>query len=185
MTTANRWKVITERQRDVLNFFVDSVIEKMRPPTIREICGLLGASGTNSAVTHLKALERKGYLIKDPSDSKLYRWSLSPKTILEYGINISRGNDTVSLSQYKMLQGMFETANQRAETFKDELSLLLEWGREYYDASKTCGNCVNAEVRGGFRDPLPEECKGCTDENGEGYTKFRWHPAVLLLCKKE
>lgn len=55
----------TERQQQVLNFVQSYVESHGYPPTLREICAHLGVSGTLSAMRHLEALEKKGYLKRD------------------------------------------------------------------------------------------------------------------------
>ncbi len=53
---------LTNRQREVL-FFIQSRIEaENTPPTIREIAAHFGIASTNGVMSHLRALERKGYV---------------------------------------------------------------------------------------------------------------------------
>ena len=53
------------RQQQVLDFIQSHVDNDGYPPTIREICAHLGVSGTVSAMRHLEALEKKGYIKRD------------------------------------------------------------------------------------------------------------------------
>lgn len=55
----------TARQQQVLDFIQSHVDNDGYPPTIREICAHLGVSGTVSAMRHLDALEKKGYIKRD------------------------------------------------------------------------------------------------------------------------
>ncbi len=55
----------TVRQQQVLDFIQSHVDNDGYPPTIREICAHLGVSGTVSAMRHLEALEKKGYIKRD------------------------------------------------------------------------------------------------------------------------
>lgn len=55
----------TERQQQVLDFIQSYIDNNGYPPTLREICAHLGVSGTLSAMRHLVALEKKGYLKRD------------------------------------------------------------------------------------------------------------------------
>jgi repressor LexA len=57
----------TARQQQVLDFIQSHVENNGYPPTLREICTHLGVSGTLSAIRHLDALEKKGYLKRDSS----------------------------------------------------------------------------------------------------------------------
>lgn len=63
-------KKLTKRQKLVLNFISNHIQEWGYPPTIREIGDHLGISSTNGVNDHLKALERKGYLIRQDAKSR-------------------------------------------------------------------------------------------------------------------
>jgi repressor LexA len=65
MTTA-----LTDRQLEVLRFIVEQIEENGYPPTIREIGEALDIRSTNGVNDHLKALERKGFLTRDPVKSR-------------------------------------------------------------------------------------------------------------------
>lgn len=56
---------ITERQREVLDHIRAFLDGHGYPPTIRELRNLLGIGSTNAVVCHLKALEKKGYLVRN------------------------------------------------------------------------------------------------------------------------
>ena len=53
---------LSKRQREVLDYLVQHVIENGCPPTMREIGGYLGIVSTNAVAEHIDALERKGYI---------------------------------------------------------------------------------------------------------------------------
>jgi repressor LexA len=61
---------LTERQLEVLRFIAKEIDERGYPPTIREIGEALDITSTNGVNDHLKALERKGYLQRDPVKSR-------------------------------------------------------------------------------------------------------------------
>jgi repressor LexA len=62
--------VLTDRQLEVLRFIARQIEECGYPPTIREIGEGLDIRSTNGVNDHLKALERKGYLSRDPVKSR-------------------------------------------------------------------------------------------------------------------
>lgn len=66
-------KGLTERQRMVLDFIIDRIDEVGYPPTIREIGQHMGIKSTNGVSDHLRALVRKGYLLRDESKSRALR----------------------------------------------------------------------------------------------------------------
>ena len=55
---------INTKQRKILDFIVERIIENHMPPTVREICEFIGLSSTSSVASHLSALERFGYIKK-------------------------------------------------------------------------------------------------------------------------
>jgi repressor LexA len=61
---------LTDRQLEVLRFIADQIEERGYPPTIREIGEALDIRSTNGVNDHLKALERKGFLTRDPVKSR-------------------------------------------------------------------------------------------------------------------
>jgi repressor LexA len=61
---------LTDRQLQVLRFIAKEIEERGYPPTIREIGEALDIASTNGVNDHLKALERKGYLQRDPVKSR-------------------------------------------------------------------------------------------------------------------
>jgi repressor LexA len=60
----------TDRQLEVLRFIAKEIEERGYPPTIREIGEALDIRSTNGVNDHLKALERKGFLSRDPIKSR-------------------------------------------------------------------------------------------------------------------
>ncbi len=61
---------LTDRQLEVLRFITGQIEECGYPPTIREIGEALDIRSTNGVNDHLKALERKGFLSRDPVKSR-------------------------------------------------------------------------------------------------------------------
>ena len=61
---------LTDRQLEVLRFIARQIEDCGYPPTIREIGEALDIRSTNGVNDHLKALERKGYLTRDPVKSR-------------------------------------------------------------------------------------------------------------------
>ena len=61
---------LTDRQLEVLQFIAREIEDRGYPPTIREIGEALDIRSTNGVNDHLKALERKGYLTRDPVKSR-------------------------------------------------------------------------------------------------------------------
>ncbi len=60
-------KALPERQREILDFILSEIHRKGYPPSVREIGKAVGLSSSSTVHSHLNALEKKGYLRRDPS----------------------------------------------------------------------------------------------------------------------
>ena len=65
--------VLTDRQREILDFITQSIRERGYPPTLREIGLHFGIKSTNGVNDHLRALEKKGYLQREDLKSRALR----------------------------------------------------------------------------------------------------------------
>lgn len=61
---------LTERQQTVLDFIIEYFDRAGCPPTLREISEQIGTKGTATALMHLEALERKGYIKRRDGNSR-------------------------------------------------------------------------------------------------------------------
>ena len=61
---------ITKRQQAVLDDIKKHILEKGYGPTVREVCQDLGLSSPSTVHVHLKALEQKGFIKRDPLKSR-------------------------------------------------------------------------------------------------------------------
>ena len=61
---------VTKRQRAVLDCIEECIREKGYGPTVREVCQSLGLSSPSTVHVHLKALEEKGLIKRDPLKSR-------------------------------------------------------------------------------------------------------------------
>lgn len=61
---------LTEHQEKALRVIKKSLRERGYPPSVRELCELLGLRSTATAHTYLRTLERKGYIKRTPLRSR-------------------------------------------------------------------------------------------------------------------
>jgi repressor LexA len=61
---------LTARQQEILVFIEAELGRRGIPPTVREIAKRFGIKSTNAVAGHLKALEAKGYIRKEPGLSR-------------------------------------------------------------------------------------------------------------------
>ena len=74
---------ITNKQREVLEYLKQQVLQKGYPPSVREICDAVGLKSTSSVHAHLETLEKNGYIRKDPTKPRAIE-------ILDDQFNLSR-----------------------------------------------------------------------------------------------
>jgi len=63
---------ISKTQKKIYDFLREKAIEGV-PPTVREICAAVGLSSTSSVQAGLDALEREGYISRDPMHKRSIR----------------------------------------------------------------------------------------------------------------
>src|SRR6202142_4369279 len=75
--------VLTDRQREILEFITQSITERGYPPTLREIGSHFGIRSTNGVNDHLRALEKKGYLHREDLKSRALRPLFTEDNVVE------------------------------------------------------------------------------------------------------
>lgn len=58
---------ITPKQQEILEYIKNVILSKGYPPTVREICEVVGLKSTSSVHAHLETLEKNGYIRRDPA----------------------------------------------------------------------------------------------------------------------
>jgi repressor LexA len=58
---------LTARQRAILDFIVDAQRDRGFPPSVREIGEAVGLTSPSTVHTHLATLQRRGFLMRDPT----------------------------------------------------------------------------------------------------------------------
>lgn len=61
---------LTKRQREILGFIESESSRRGIPPTVREIAARFGIASPNGVACHIKALEDKGYIVREPGLSR-------------------------------------------------------------------------------------------------------------------
>jgi repressor LexA len=70
---------LTKRQRDVYEFIKDKIQNRGYGPTVREIGEHFGISSPNGVMCHLKALEKKGLITRQPNMSRAIQLAAEPQ----------------------------------------------------------------------------------------------------------
>ena len=58
---------ISSKQKEILDFIKNQIMERGFPPAVREICQAVNLKSTSSVHSHLETLERNGYIRRDPT----------------------------------------------------------------------------------------------------------------------
>lgn len=73
-------KVLTVRQKEVLQFIIDYIRQQEYPPTFREIGKALNITSTKGVTDHLDVLMKKGYIDRSSNHSRAIRILKHPDT---------------------------------------------------------------------------------------------------------
>ncbi|MFA9466085.1 MAG: transcriptional repressor LexA [Velocimicrobium sp.] len=58
---------ISSKQREILEYIKNEIINRGYPPAVREICEAVHLKSTSSVHSHLETLEKNGYIRRDPT----------------------------------------------------------------------------------------------------------------------
>ena len=58
---------ISDKQREILEYIKNEILNKGYPPAVREICEAVHLKSTSSVHSHLETLEKNGYIRRDPT----------------------------------------------------------------------------------------------------------------------
>lgn len=92
---------LTTRQREVFDFVQDKIVNRGYGPTVREIGDKFRISSPNGVMCHLKALEKKGLITREPNMSRAIQINEEYKE--DHGMplvgQIAAGNLTEAIEQ--------------------------------------------------------------------------------------
>ncbi len=74
----SEFDTLTKRQRAVYDFIRDKIRNRGYGPTVREIGDNFDISSPNGVMCHLKALEKKGLITREPNMSRAIQLALEP-----------------------------------------------------------------------------------------------------------
>lgn len=74
---------ISSKQREILEYIKQEILNKGYPPAVREICEAVHLKSTSSVHSHLETLEKNGYIRRDPTKPRAIE-------IIDYNFNLTR-----------------------------------------------------------------------------------------------
>lgn len=158
---------LTKRQRLVYDFIKDKIRNRGYGPTVREIGEQFGISSPNGVMCHLKALEKKGLIIREPNMSRAIQLALEP--VEERGLPL-RGRVAAGVLHEAVEQT--ERVDFEAMFSKKNLFVLQVQGDSMIDAQIADGDFV---VIRKARDAAYGQIVVAQTEDGEATLK-RWCP---------
>jgi repressor LexA len=103
-------KELTDRQKEVLEAIKAFTMKNHFPPTVRELCSILGISSPRGVAKHLEALEKKGYIKRTSG----HRSIVIPLELPLMG-KVTAGLKTIATEEmdgYLALEDVFSGPNQ-------------------------------------------------------------------------
>lgn len=132
---------LTDRQRAVYEFIRDKIQNRGYGPTVREISREFGIKSPNGVVCHLKALEKKGLITREPNMSRAIELTTegNNRTIPMVGqISAGQFHEAIENQQQVDLNSLFQDRN---------CYMLKISGDSMIDAHITDGDMVVIEPR--------------------------------------
>lgn len=90
---------LTPRQQAILEFIADAVRATGTPPSVREIAAHFRMASPKGVTDHLAALERKGYLRREPGQARNIRLTHAPDAIPIVG-TVAAGTPITALENH-------------------------------------------------------------------------------------
>jgi repressor LexA len=76
---AEKEQSLTDRQKEIYDFVRDKIVNRGYGPTVRDIGAHFGIRSPNGVMCHLKALEKKGLIAREPGKSRAIQLSDPPR----------------------------------------------------------------------------------------------------------
>ncbi|MCJ7694495.1 MAG: transposase [Anaerolineaceae bacterium] len=113
-------KPLTSRQSTVLEFVAKYSDRRGFPPTLREIGDGTGLSNISAVCGHIAAIEKKGYITKDPDKARSIRIVHSPSTLSKFKRHLHKFARTDKGVLHKIVYGVALATRKHREYFVGE-----------------------------------------------------------------
>jgi len=164
---------LTSRQQAIYDFIKDRIINRGYGPTVREIGDQFGIRSPNGVMCHLKALEKKGYILRSPNKSRAIE-------LTSQALGTGRGLPLVGV----VAAGAMELAAEQDERiefndmFHGDGQFVLEVrGDSMIDAHISSGDYVVIQKQSTAR---PGQMVVAQTDEGEATLKY-WHPEAKRI----
>ena len=108
---------LTKRQQEIYDFLREKILTRGYGPTVREIGNAFGIRSPNGVMCHLKALERKGLIVREQNMSRAIQLTDQPdlrRTSLPLAGQIAAGMPTLAVEQAERIDfsDLFDDSEQ-------------------------------------------------------------------------
>jgi repressor LexA len=136
-------KPATERQQKILDVIRAFTIERGYPPSVREIGERVGLSSSSTIHAHLKALERRGFLDRDPTKPRAMRDLGAPAAIPDAVVMpiIGKVAAGVPITAQEQIEGEFVLPASFVPKSSDSFMLRVQ-GESMIDAAILDGDLI-------------------------------------------
>jgi repressor LexA len=132
----------TERQRRILEIIREFTAERGYPPSVREIGERVGLSSSSTIHAHLKALERRGLISRDPTKPRALRSGALPPAHDAFVVPIlGRVAAGVPITAQEDVEGEFLLPSHFAPRASDAFMLRVQ-GDSMVDAAILDGDLI-------------------------------------------
>jgi repressor LexA len=161
-------QLLTDRQKDVYEMIRNLICGRGYGPTVREIGNHFGIKSPNGVMCHLRALEKKGLIRRDPNKSRA----------IELTHSADRSNHSMPMAGL-VAAGPTSLAFEQSERvdlsemfFRDDRFVLQVSGDSMINAHITDGDYVVVQKA---QTALPGQMVVARTPDGEATLKY-WHP---------
>lgn len=117
---------LTIKQRAIFDFLSEHVRERGFPPTLREIGEAIGLSNVSAVRGHVEALEKKGYIAKDPEKARSIRIVHSPSILSRFKKKLHKFARTDEGVLHKVVYGIALVTHSRHAFFTAKRAQLMD-----------------------------------------------------------
>ena len=166
---------ITEKQREILEYLKQEIINRGYPPSIREICEAVSLKSTSSVHSHLESLEKNGYIRKNPTKTRAIE-------IIDDSFNYFR-TEIVNIPEIgKVAAGTPILAIENIESYFPVPAYIIPKGKELFILTVTGDSMINAGIFNGDKIVVQKQS---TAKNGEIIVALSDDSATVKTFYKE
>ena len=169
--------VLTKRQKEIYEFLKDKIVNRGYGPTVREIGNNFGIKSPNGVMCHLKALEKKGMITREPHMSRAIQLTEEPQERMSLRLagQIAAGSPLLAVESDEKIDfsPLFNTEDHFCLRVKGESMIEDQIADGDYVIVKQQKTCKNGDIAVALLDGEEATLKRFYKESG----RIRLEPA--------